>query len=278
MIGIFVNSKAGNGKALKVTAIITNILKEKNIEHKVFTDNWPTDTDNLINAWIVGGDGTLNYFLNKYLNIITPLAIFKGGTGNDFAWKLYGEITTEQQVELILKATPKPVDAGMCNDKLFINSVGVGFDGEVLKSMGAIRWLGGHLGYLIVVLKKICTFKEFLFKIDAKDISLHQKYFLVNIANSPRTGGGFMISPLADVADGKLNMLLCNKLSLFKRFKSLPIVEKGNHMQLPYITHQLIDEVKIETPATVFAQLDGELIEGNSFEINVLKQRFLFNY
>jgi diacylglycerol kinase (ATP) len=278
MIGIFVNSKAGNGKALKVTSIIVNILKENDIEHKVFTDNWPTDTHTFTKAWIVGGDGTLNYFLNKYPNTKTPLAIFKGGTGNDFAWKLYGEITTEQQIELILKSTPKAVDAGMCNNKIFINSVGIGFDGEVLKSMGAIRWLGGHLGYLIVVLKKICTFKEFLFKIEGDNILLSQKYLLVNIANSSRTGGGFMISPLADVADGKLNMVLCKPLSILKRFKCLPIIEKGKHLQLPFITHQLIDSVKIEMPTTIFAQLDGELIEGNAFDVKILKERFLFSY
>jgi diacylglycerol kinase (ATP) len=30
-------------------------------------------------AWIVGGDGTLNYFINLYKEIAVPLVIFKGG-------------------------------------------------------------------------------------------------------------------------------------------------------------------------------------------------------
>ena len=66
-----------------------------------------------------------------------------------------------QQLELVLTTTAKRVDAASCNDQLYMNSLGIGFDGEVLQSMRTIRWMGGHLGYLLVVLRKIFSFKEF---------------------------------------------------------------------------------------------------------------------
>ncbi|MBP6431691.1 MAG: hypothetical protein KA319_07990 [Ferruginibacter sp.] len=277
MIGIFINSRSGKGKAMQVSNIIANQLTSKAIPFVIYKDDWSLLTANITEAWIVGGDGTLNYFINKYPNIAIPLAIFKGGTGNDFSWKLYGDISTEEQIEKVLNATPQNVDAAMCNEKLFINGVGIGFDGEVLKSMSAIRWLGGHLGYLLVVIKKIFTFKEFEFKIQSSQPH-NQKFLIVNIANSSRTGGGFHVSPLANVNDGQLNVMLCKPLSIFKRLRYLPVIEKGKHLHLPFIHHHLTQKITVQTQQKVFAQLDGELIEGSEFDIEVLKEKFQFRY
>ncbi len=49
-------------------------------------------------VFILGGDGTLNHFINQYPNISIPLSVFKGGSGNDFGWKLYGNLSFEAQV------------------------------------------------------------------------------------------------------------------------------------------------------------------------------------
>jgi diacylglycerol kinase (ATP) len=283
MIGIFINSTSGKGKAIQVANSITNQLTNKAIPFVTYKDDWPSyfdklSTQNITEAWIVGGDGTLNYFINKYPNIAIPIAIFKGGTGNDFSWKLYGDISTEEQIEKVLTATPQYVDAAMCNNEFFINGVGIGFDGEVLKSMGAIRWLGGHLGYLFVVIKKIFSFKEFKFSIQSSSFQCNERFLIVNIANSSRTGGGFHVSPLASVNDGQLNIMLCKPLSIFKRLKFLPVIEKGKHLQLPFITHYLTQKITIQMQQHVFAQLDGELIEGSEFDIEVLQNKFLFKY
>jgi diacylglycerol kinase (ATP) len=278
MIGIFINSTSGKGRAIKVSSIIANQLISKAIPFIIYKDDWPLHIENITEAWIVGGDGTLNYFINKYPNITIPLAIFKGGTGNDFSWKLYGNISTEEQINKVLITTPQYVDAAICNDKLFINGVGIGFDGEVLKSISAIRWLGGHLGYLLVVIKKIFRFKEFEFSIESLSQKINEKFLIVNIANSSRTGGGFHVSPLASVNDGQLNVILCKPLSIFKRLRYLPVIEKGKHLQLPFIIHHLTQKITVQMQQHVFAQLDGELIEGSKFEIEVLQNKFLFKY
>lgn len=278
MIGIFVHPAAGKGKALEVATVLEKTLTKKKISFITYRDNWPATIDLHNEAWIVGGDGTLNYFINKYRQINIPLVIFKGGTGNDFAWQLYGEMNTAQQVEYVLAANTKPVDAGICNNKLFLNSVGIGFDGEVLRSMGAIRRMGGHIGYLWVVIKKIFSFKEFDFAIDADRKKVNDKFLLVNIANASRTGGGFLISPQAKINDGALNLVLCKPLSLLQRLRILPVVEKGKHLHLPYITHQQVSHIHVSTGIPAYAQLDGELIKDENFDIKILPGYFLFKY
>lgn len=228
---------------------------------------------------MIGGDGTLNYFVNHFLFNNIPLVLFKGGTGNDFAWKLYGDISTSEQIELVLQANAKPVDAGICNGNYFLNTVGIGFDGKVLGLMNTIRLLGSTLGYYLAVLKTIFTFREPFFQISCKQHILKAgKLLLCQVSNAPRTGGGFLLSPLADPADGWLNLLYCSPLQLTDRIKLLSRVKKGHHIGLPVIYHQFIDQVTIQSNCILPAQLDGEWIQAETFEISIARQKFMFIY
>ena len=277
-IAIVVNPRSGKGRAVKTGQWLDEKLTVQNISHVLFVDNWPKGFEGFTEVWIVGGDGSMNYFLNAYPNINIPLVIFKGGTGDDFAWKLYGDITLEEQFDLVLKAAPKPVDAISCNGKLYVNSLGIGFDGAVLQSMGTIRWMGGHLGYLWVVIRKIFSFREPLFSITSGHKNFRENFLLVIVNNSSRTGGGFMVAPEASVTDGFADMILCKPLSLFKRLFYLPVIEKGKHLQLPFIDFSRQQEVRIECDKELLAQMDGELIKGSVFEIKVLPAKLKFKY
>ena len=275
---LLVNSHSGKGKALKVSGLLQVILSEKNIAFRIYKDTWPDQLTGFTEVWLVGGDGTVNYYINRFKDAAIPFAIFKGGTGNDLAWKLYGDISTKQQADLILQSSPRKIDCGVCNGRLYANSLGIGFDGEVLRSMGAIRWLGGHLGYLLVVIKKICSFREFSFKITAGSQRFSGKYLLVIINNSSRTGGGFMVSPKASLTDGKLDLVLCQELTLLKRLRYLPVIEKGKHTDLPFIHYSHEDGVKIVCDREVFAQIDGEQIAAKIFDIKMIREALLVKY
>lgn len=270
MIAILVNPLKGNINAYETGQKLQDTLKLKKLDYVFFPDAWPTKLDGFNEVWIVGGDGTINFYLNYYKDNSVPIALFPSGTGNDFAWQLYGNMPLANQVEYVLQAPTRNIDTGVCNDMLYINSSGIGFDGEVLKSMGSIRKLGGHIGYLWIVIKKIFSFKEYSFKITTNDKVYHEKFLLVAVNNATRTGGGFFVTPNASLTDGKLDILLCKPLNLFKRLQYLPVIEKGKHLHLPFINYQQTNKITIETTVNVFAQLDGELIEGNKFIFDIL--------
>ncbi len=84
-IAIATNTLAGSGKALKLAAKIQQLLNERKIPSQIFTEKeWDKRLYGFDQVWIAGGDGTVNYFVNQYHDIKTPLCIFNGGTGNDF--------------------------------------------------------------------------------------------------------------------------------------------------------------------------------------------------
>lgn len=278
LIAILVNPAAGKGKSIRLSVWLEKQLISKHIPCTIFKSQWPGSFEEFSDIWIIGGDGTINYFINHYPDCDLPLVLFKGGTGNDFAWKLYGDISDAEQLELVLTASPKYIDAGNCNGILFMNCLGAGFDGEVLKSMNAIRYIGGHFGYLLAVIKKIFFFREHQFSITTADEKWNEKFLLVIITNSSRAGGGFMVAPHAEITDGKLNMLLCKKLSVWQRLKYLPVIEKGRHLQLPFIIHRLGKLFSIQCDEEIAVQMDGELLFAKELTVEVLTQKFLFRY
>src|SRR5215469_12144170 len=130
---------AGKGRSCAVLELIKKKLSDVSINSASFTEIWPDDFQGFSAIWLIGGDGTLNYFINRYPLANLPIALFKGGTGNDFAWKLYGDKSTEEYLEMALTCAPKKADVGICNEKYFMNGVGIGFDGAVTKSMSKTK-------------------------------------------------------------------------------------------------------------------------------------------
>jgi YegS/Rv2252/BmrU family lipid kinase len=277
-IAILTNAKAGKGKGLKVAHEIDRLLSKRGISHQLFNGNWPADLTSFSDIWIAGGDGTLNYFINLHADFTRPISIFKGGTGNDFACGLYGNLSTPQQVEKVLSSSPKPVDAALCNDRLYLNVAGIGFDGEVLKEMGLIRFLGGKAGYYFAILKNILFFREKHFMISNDTLIFRGKLLLVLVTNSGTTGGGFRVSPLSSVTDGLLDLVIARPLGVFNRLRYLPMVQKGKHLPLPVISHFRGEQFTISCKRELYAQIDGDLMTAKTFRFSVLKNKFLFRY
>jgi diacylglycerol kinase (ATP) len=127
----------------------------------VFDCEWPEKLLGFDQVWVMGGDGTFNYFVNRYPSCSLPIGLFKGGTGNDFYWKLYGDCSRESHLACILEGVSQKFDAGQVNDMLFLNGVGIGIEGEVLRSMEAIRYIKGGLGYYLAAIPALFKFKHY---------------------------------------------------------------------------------------------------------------------
>jgi diacylglycerol kinase (ATP) len=277
-IALLVNSRSGKKKAFSIAKIVADHLQQLQIATAIYTDTWPLKLEEFSDIWIFGGDGTLNYFVNKYPDCQKPISIFSAGTGNDFAFILYGTMDPVQQAMYVLNAPVRKVDAGSCNSLLFMNGVGLGFDGEVLKSMKQIRKIGGGVGYLMAVIRQIFFFKETSFIIDDGASKDKKNLLLFMVNNSSRTGGGFYVSPKSTVNDGLLDLVTCKPLSVIQRLLHLPKIKKGNHLHLPFVNHQTLENITVTSSRKIYGQLDGELISGEKFEFSVLKDHFLFRY
>lgn len=275
-IALVCNPTKENVKALPLTQSIALLLSGMNISHQSFITAWPASFDDFTEVWIIGGDGTINWFVNQYPTLQLPLALFGGGSGNDLHWMLYDDQTPEQQVERVLQASPQWIDAGECNGKLFLNGVGIGFDGAIVHDLLGKKKLAGKASYLLSILKQIVGYHEKFCELQLENETINQDCFMISIANGQRYGGGFHVAPHASVNDGLLDIGVIGKISPIKRMRYLPVIEKGEHLGLDFLKYKQGTTVTIRCAAKLHAHLDGEYMQSDVFEIKVLPKRFSF--
>jgi diacylglycerol kinase (ATP) len=268
-IAIVCNALAGAGKAVPLAEKIAAALSQKNIAYTFFNNNWPEGFNDFTIVFIVGGDGTLNYFVNHYPDIKTPLVIFNGGTGNDFHWLLYGNKTFDEQLQTALAQNARPVDLGKCNDRYFINGVGIGFEGAVAKALLGKKKLGGKASFMITILKNILTYRSKQYFIKSAEQEFTGKRFVVDITNGRRAGGGFHIAPEAKADDGLFDIVIADVLSPLQRLRYLPAIEKGKHLNLFFIHHFRTKKIIVESDEAMQYHLDGEYFEASKLNIEI---------
>jgi diacylglycerol kinase (ATP) len=264
--------------ALRVGNEIALLLREKKIDHTIYTTEWPANWFDHTEVWIAGGDGTLNYFINHYPRFDLPMAVFKGGTGNDFHWMLYGDTTVAAQVEKVLAALPKPVDAGYCNNHLFLNGIGIGFDGKVVQDLLGKRKWNDKISYYKVVLRNILFFREFICTVGSEKFHWGKKCLMINVANGRRYGGGFTINPNGLIDDKLLDVNIVGRVHPLMRIRFLSSIEKGTHLRLPMITYLKTGSIHIKAGGIIPAHADGEYFDASEFVIECLPARFSFLY
>lgn len=274
---VVANVLAGHGQPLKILKAVQDYLQDQKLSYTLWTAGLPASLIEFTDVLLLGGDGTVNYFINAFPGCTLPIGLIPAGSGNDLAAGLKLPADLPGQLASAVFGPTKAIDAGRCNDRLFINGVGIGFDGEAAKMVRSVRWLRGHLKYLYVVLRKILTYRESVMHILNADEELRLRpTLMVSVANGYRYGGGFKVAPLADLQDGLFDLVMVDPLSVLQRFYHLPRIEAGRHLHLPFVHFQRTNRVNIQGDGLLTAQLDGEIMEERCFDLELLPGKFWF--
>ncbi len=282
---IVINPAAGRSSYKKRLKYLEEKLSESQVDYNLFfTEN--NNTGKLAEAikknpainevFVMGGDGTLNYVVNEIQGKNLPISIVSNGTGNDSVKSLHGELNFEKQVDIALNGKVQKFDLGICNGRYFVNGVGIGFDGEVVREM-VERGIksGSHLDYLLTVLRIVAGFKEKILQFSLDGKSFDKKILLMTISNGTTFGGGFIINPYAKTSDGLLDICILNELAPFKRFWHLPKLKTGTHHKLKECEFYLAKDIDIKKTHQLVAHLDGEFIGHPPFKISIEKEVLL---
>lgn len=222
---------------------------------------------------VIGGDGTINDVLNVPQARKCILHLIPAGSGNDFSKLINGKLNNHEAFRLANSDKTGKFDTGICNDRYFLNGVGIGFDGSVAKETILTKLpFSTSWKYWIAILRNILFYRSTEMSIEVNHQTINQKAFMVSVANGKEYGGGFCISPLSEPSDRLLNLVIINQINPLARLRYIPIVKKGNHLGLSIVSHQTTDCVVIESAQTVNAHLDGELMSGKRFEVKIAEQ------
>ncbi|MEQ6118075.1 diacylglycerol kinase family protein [Reichenbachiella sp. MALMAid0571] len=219
----------------------------------------------------VGGDGTLNHTLNGIKNYNVVFNIISAGSGNDFVKNINIGRTIDDQIKTIIDGSVMRVDVGQCNEQLFLNGVGLGFDGQIVSDMLHKKsWLKGHLKYYYHVLKILATFKTIPLKYGIHGRQYDKHTLLLVAANGTTFGGGFKLTPDARISDGFLDVCSIGNISPINRFLNIHKLSKGTHRSMEQVHFDKIKSIRIEGNPLIVGHIDGEFLGSPPFDIKVL--------
>ncbi len=268
-IGLLINPRAGNGRALKLLPRAMRYLPTS--QHRFHTHICESRQElmdrvqqmvkrKLDIILILGGDGSLH----DAVQVATPrgpaFGIIPAGRGNDFVRCLGYPKGLRRICQGFAEPRIVEVDLPEANGIRYLGIASVGFDSVVSRLTRDSKCrMGGTLCYVLSVLRAIPQYKTIplTLRINGETID-HDRYILTAVGNTSTYGGGMELIPVADPSDGMLDMLYVEKISLAGVLRTLPAVYRGTHLKRREVHVRRIREVTIEGPSRLEVFADGE--------------------
>lgn len=193
----------------------TNTLDATKLNYQEFFDGLKKDDE----VVLVGGDGTINHFVNNYdmSKIHNKIYLLANGTGNDFLKDINED--PEKEIELNKYLTNLPTVKIKNIQRKFINNKGFGIDRYCCEVADKIKKKPNKKIYYTAI-----AIKWLLFHFKPRHVSIEvdsQKYEFDNIWLAPTMngryyGGGMNIAPNQDRLQDKLSVVVYMSKSKLK--------------------------------------------------------------
>jgi YegS/Rv2252/BmrU family lipid kinase len=162
----------------------------------------------------VGGDGSVHNVASALVGSQTAMGIIPIGSGNGMARHLEIPTNIAASVLTLNQLKIRSVDVGKINNKYFFNVAGFGFDGRIAK-LFAKSDKRGMLKYAQLVLREFLKTKQATFSVQFENGEImNDSALMLSMANASEFGNGFSISPLSNMHDGRLELIVTKKPSL----------------------------------------------------------------
>jgi len=230
-----------------------------------------------------GGDGTTQEVVNGLMasrggrgeTSCGTLGLIPIGSGNDFAWMVGVAPGVRRTRDLaLIKAAVEKIQAGqtrvidlgrICDEtntcRYFDNGVGIGFDAIVNTESRKLKPLRGFLMYLVAVLKTMWLYyraPQTVLELDGQRIEKH--LLMISVANGRRYGGGFYVTPRAEIDDGLFDICLVEQVSRVEMLKLMTLFMKGTQATNPHVQMARAKKVSLRCGEGYAVHADGEVL------------------
>lgn len=280
MLGLLCNPTSGGGRGGKIKEHVISHLQNLEIDFLDLSGvnadaakmNLKTlELERISNLIVIGGDGLIHLAIQKLARSAVPLLIIPAGTGNDFARSLGLNINQPlENLSLLNEMKSTEVDLGLVAGEYFAQILSTGFDSLVNERANQMRFIRGRMKYNVAIAQVLSTFKprSYSFRVDA--VHLESKAMLIAVSNGKSYGGGMMISPMSDLQDGYLDVMILGPVSRFEFLRVFPKVYSGSHINHPAVKFLKAKNVAISANAVAYA--DGERVGDLPIEVSIVEK------
>ncbi len=221
------------------------------------------------NVVMLGGDGTLNHFINRIegSELPCPFYLYPSGTGNDFLNDVK-ETDKENEPYILLNPYLKnlPIVEIEGEKHYFLNGIGYGIDGQCCVVAEQKKKEGKKVDYSKITIGLLFhgfTPRNATIKVDDGEQIHLQKVWICSTMHGRFYGGGMNVAPEQKRNGGLLSLATIFGKGKLGTLMLFPTLFKGTHVSKYPKNVKIISgkkfEVSYDIPCAL--QIDGEVVE-----------------
>lgn len=211
----------------------------------------------------IGGDGTLSRMAQTLIHRkeAPPLAIYPGGTVNDFASSQNIPRDVELFCSSVIQGNLQNVDLGLCQDRYFINVLSAGhFTDAAFTVNPRAKSILGPAAYYIEGMKRFSEdeLTPFRMKWECDQGKGDEEVMALVVANGPSVAGFKGLVPQGAYNDGLLDVLIiraCDTVDLIALFL---VAMSRSHLDDYRVVHLRTSSISLEPQRPLAFTADGE--------------------
>ena len=265
------NSRSGRGRiaasADRICATLARNGAEVVCEQIDFSQNpfkRHSDVDTVV---VAGGDGTVNYAVNrmKECGLDLRIGIIPAGTANDFAHAIGMSSSPLRAAAQIAGGEVRRVDCGRVNGLHFVNIFSFGlFTTTSQHTPEGRKHRLGKLAYATEGWKELRRLHGIPLHIRTEYEELDIVSLMTLVFNG-RTAGGMRIARMSDIRDGQLECLILERHTFVAACWAMLRYMLGGHPK--HIRHIRASHIEMTSPLNELTDVDGQ--RGADFPLNI---------
>lgn len=273
-IGVIFNPRSGRPRERQASVSrFASLLRESGRVVQVFPTEGPDHATELAREAVRqgcdlvvahGGDGTMNEVLQGVAGSEATLGLWPGGTANLLAHEIKFPARIPDVIERIKRGRVERVTAGRANGRYFLLMVGVGLDAEVAGSVDPeLKRRIGKGAFAVSTLRFVWNWNLEPFRVHLPGGEEMVGRFVV-AGNARAYGGGFRLTPRADLMDPHLDLCIFTSELRMDYLKIALASLFGGHHEMSGVAYRKVDRCRITSAGRTDAriQMDGE-VTGN---------------
>ena len=208
----------------------------------------------------LGGDGLLRPLAGAVKGTETALAVVPCGRGNDFARVLGIPRDPAEAARIAVRGEERLVDVANVEGTPFVGIASFGFDSECNRIANEAKLIKGNAVYLYSALRTLAVWKPATFTVSVDGDHHEFSGYSVAVGNSTTFGGGMIVLPMAELDDGKLDVILVKDSPRWPYVTGLIKTFKGRHVDSPYVEFLRGEEIEVSSSRPFAIYADGDPI------------------